>query len=442
MAPHTRSPAAACAAAALACAAVAAVALLGGSNAQHFDLRVANAGQLVKGNLVKVGGFKAGLVESIDLASDNQAIIRIKVDDTDVLPLHEGTRAEIRLSSLSSVAGRYVSLLPGPNNKPKLDDGATLAATDVSAPVELDQLFSVLNAETRRAFRSALSGSATIYRGRAADANRALRALNPALTELATTAHEVGRDDANLERFLVQSASVMTVVAQHNPEVDSALRDASTTATTLAAKRRDLQTALRRAPGAFGQTTATLERLDATGRELQPTLRLARPVAPRLATLIRNLHTLLPPARTALASAERLVPLTMTTLRTLPRLSRTGAPALREAARALTDVAPIVAGTRPYVPDLINAFTGTFGGRSFGYYDANGHYGRVRPMIYAGSTQTPGILSSLLGVSVAGKSERRNQLARCPGAATGPAADGSNASFASPGVPCDAGLFP
>jgi phospholipid/cholesterol/gamma-HCH transport system substrate-binding protein len=441
MAPHARSPAAAAAVVALVCAAVAVATVLGGSTAEHFNLRVANAGQLVKGNLVKVGGFKAGLVESIALASDNQAVIRIKVDDGGVLPLHEGTRAEIRLSSLSSVAGRYVSLLPGPNNKPVLEDGATLAAEDVSAPVELDQLFSVFNEETRRAFRSALRGSATIYRGRAAEANRALRALNPALTELATTAHEVGRDDANLERFLVQSASVMTVVAQHDPELDSALRDASTTATALAARRRDLQTALRRAPGAFAQASSTLRRLAPAGRELQTTLRLARPVAPRLATLIRTLGTLLPPARTALASAERLVPLTTRTLRTLPRLSRTAAPAFRQAARALTAVAPIVAGTRPYVPDVVNAFTGSFGGRNFGYYDANGHYGRIRPMVYAGSTQTPGILSSLLGASVAGKSERRHQMARCPGAATGPAADGSN-PFASPGVPCDAGLFP
>lgn len=425
----------------LLCAVLAATVFVGGGTQQRFWLDAANAGQLVKGDLVKVGGVRAGIVESISLGSDNQAEIAIRVDDASVLPLHEGTLAEIRLSSLSSVAGRYVGLLPGPNNRPELKSGATIRATDVSVPVEIDQLLSVFDAETRRAFRSALRGSATIYHGQTAAANRAVRAFNPALTEMATTAREVGRDDALLERFLVQSASVFDVLAQRNPAIDAAIRDTADTAASLASRRRDLEMALRRAPRAFGRAQATLARLTTVGRDLQGALDDARPVAPRLAVLLRTLDRVVPRARPALESVQALAPLATATLRTIPALNRTGTPAVRDVAKALADAAPIVAGARPYLPDVIHGFLSGFGGQTFTYYDANGHYGRVRPIIYAGSTQTNGLLSSLLQTSVAGDAEQRNIFRRCPGGATDPAPDRSN-PYQPAEVTCDPAEVP
>jgi hypothetical protein len=121
-----------------------------------------------------------------------------------------------------------------------------------------------------------------------------------------------------------------------------------------------------------------------------------------------------------------LAPLATSTLNMIPTLNRTATPALRDAATFLADAAPIVSGARPYVPDIIHGFLSGFGGQTFTYYDANGHYGRVRPMIFAGSSQANGLLSSLLRTSVAGDAEQRNISRRCPGAATDPAPDRSN----------------
>lgn len=59
------------------CVAAVSTVLLGGPRSERYTLQVANAGQLVKGNLVKVGGAKAGVVESIELGGDNQARIVI-----------------------------------------------------------------------------------------------------------------------------------------------------------------------------------------------------------------------------------------------------------------------------------------------------------------------------------------------------------------------------
>ena len=70
-----------------------------------------------------VAGQPIGKVDDIDLTDDAQADVTISVDE----PLHEGTTAIIRATSLSGVANRYVSITPGPDNGPELDDGATLS---------------------------------------------------------------------------------------------------------------------------------------------------------------------------------------------------------------------------------------------------------------------------------------------------------------------------
>lgn len=412
------------------------VVLTGGKPPQRLNLLASNAGQLVKGNVVKVGGVRSGVVKAIDLGPHNQARVRISVSDQKLLPLHAGTRAEIRLSSLSSVAGRYVSLIPGPNDRPPLADGATIPATDVEVPVEIDQLLGALSVQSRLALQRALTGSAAIYSGKAAAANRGLAALNPALTELAQTAHEIGRDDARFEKFLVDAAAVVDVAARHNPALDAGLADAATTTRELADQRVPLRQLLKQAPAAFDQADATLGELVRTGRVLRPALREAQPVAPRIARLLRTLSPLLPRAQPALLDARRLLDQTRTTLRALPALDVAASPAFSAASAALKSSGPIIAGARPFVPDIVHGFFNGFGGQTFTYYDANGHYGRVRPMAYAGSSQTAGALSSILGFSLAGPAERRRIFLRCPGAATDPAPDRSN-PFVTRRLECD-----
>src|SRR6201996_9362416 len=68
-----------------------------------------NASQLVKGNLVEVGGTKAGSVKDIDITDDGQAVVTLKIDD-EYAPLKRGTKATIRQQSLSGIANRYVDL--------------------------------------------------------------------------------------------------------------------------------------------------------------------------------------------------------------------------------------------------------------------------------------------------------------------------------------------
>src|SRR4051812_30209336 len=138
---------------------------LGRSSARSYKLVFQDAGQLVKGNQVQIGGATVGQVTDIELTDDNLAEITIKVKEGKVLPLHKGTRATIRATSLSGVANRYVSLDPGPNNAPAIPDEGKLQPDSTQSIVDLDQLFNTLDPRTRRGLQQVVQGSADQYEG-------------------------------------------------------------------------------------------------------------------------------------------------------------------------------------------------------------------------------------------------------------------------------------
>lgn len=413
-------------------AVVAAVLLRAGDDSYRLYAVTQSASQLVKGNVVRVGGLPVGSVSSIELTGDNHARIALDIDDDDFAPLHEGTEGTIRISSLSSVANRYVDLHPGPNSAPALEDGATIGAEDLTSAVDLDAVLSTMDAETRSALQRVVHGSAQQLSGREREANAGIAALNPAVAQTELTLAELGRDQAAFTRFLVQSATVVSTIASRRDDLERGLAGAGQVAEATAAESGALKAALRRAPGALGQARATLDQLRETFVALRPTARLLRPVAPRLTRTFSLLRPAARDLRPALADTRGLLPDLVAVLRAMPRLDRSARPTFAAADGALRRALPIVAGARPMVPDAFHGLLDGFGGSGAGYYDANGRYAYVAP-IASQYSLTSGL--TLLPVPPLAGTKPGN-VERCPGSATQPAADGS--SPWEPGtIPCD-----
>src|SRR3954449_3463282 len=157
---------------------VLAVLLFTGGSSYEIKAVFLNAGQLVKGNQVEVGGQSVGSITDIRLTHNGQAEVVMSLDH--FTPLHKGTTATIRATSLSGIANRYVALTLGPNSSPKLASGTVIPADKTTAPVDLDQLFNTLDPKTRLGLRRIIRGSAAQYDGKAHQADRSLHYLNPA----------------------------------------------------------------------------------------------------------------------------------------------------------------------------------------------------------------------------------------------------------------------
>jgi phospholipid/cholesterol/gamma-HCH transport system substrate-binding protein len=410
----------------VAVAAVAALLLGGGGTGYEVHAKVENAGQLVKGNLVKVGGATIGTVSSIDLDSHNAADLTLEITDDDFAPLHRGTKATIRNTSLSAVAGRQVSLAPGRNDAPKIPDGGVIPMEDTEGIVELDSVLNTLDAETRSALQGVVHDSAQIYASGTPAANAALARLNPALAQTAALTDQLMRDRRTFERVIVESAQVVGAVASRRADLEGGIAHAATAAQAVAREAGSLDSTLSHAPATLRRANTTLVNLRATLQDLRPTIRDAQPAAPRLARLLKVLAPLSEKSRPVVRDTAAMLPDAATVLRGLPHLDTTSRRLISATLDVLDQAREIVPAVRAYTPDIIAGFIEGFGGTTGGYYDANGHYARIAfeggPFSLAGGASVVPLPPSHDGLS----GYRKGLTSRCPGAAAQPAPDKSN----------------
>jgi len=406
------------------------VVLLRHGDRTEYHVIFQNAGQLVKGDEVQVGGRAIGTVDDIELTDDNQARVTILVDD-EYAPLREGTTALIRQTSLSGVANRYVTLTMAPDNAPALPEGATIGAEDTTTPVDLDQLFDTLDEPTRAALQEVIQGTATQYAGKGEQANEAAEYFNPALSTTRRLVQEVARDQRTLSDFLANGASVTQALAQRSDDLTDLVTHANAAAAAIAREREALSEDLRLLPQVLRRANTTFVNLRATLDDLDVLVEASKPATKDLEPFFRALRPLVRDARPTIADLRALVnragadnDLT-DLLRRAPSVDRRARSSFRSQTAALRDSTPILEFIRPYAPDLVG-FLRDFG-QGAANYDANGHYARIMPMFtpYRFTENASGGLltpqdpgDKLLGTSTL-------NLTRCPGAASQPPADGS-----------------
>ncbi len=423
----------------LAVVAVLAIILLSSSGGEQYHLIFQNAGQLVKGDDVQIGGRRVGGVSDIMLTNDNQAEVVVNVDKP-YAPLHEGTTATIRLTSLSGVANRYIALSPGPNNAPKIPGGGQLGVEQTTSVVDLDQIFNTLDPATRKGLQQYIQGSATQYEGQGPNVNQSAKYFNPFLSTTDQLVKEVARDQGTLTRAIVAGASVTGALGQRAPQLTSLVTNLNTMMGSIASQNASLSQALGVLPDTLREGNSTFVDLRATLDDLDPLLQASKPAAAVLPRFFSQLRPLLNESTPTFQNLSAIVhqpgPFNDATDATqnLPQLLNVGSKAFASSIKAMRKGQPVIDFLRPYSPDLVGWFRDF--GQSAANYDANGHYARVLPIF--GAFQYQGSDDTLQPVPpsqrLAGLTSGFNR--RCPGAASQPRPDGSN-PFAPNGFDCN-----
>ena len=155
--------------AAIAAVVIALASIFLGGTTRDYHLIVQNAGQLVPGDVVRIGGVQAGSVKALDLTPDGQANVTISLLKS-WGRLRAGTNATVRASGIATVAGRYVDITPGPSFRPTLPDGGTIGIDHTQPIVDIDQLLNAFDGHTRTSLRKLIDGFSTWYAGRESQA--------------------------------------------------------------------------------------------------------------------------------------------------------------------------------------------------------------------------------------------------------------------------------
>jgi phospholipid/cholesterol/gamma-HCH transport system substrate-binding protein len=413
---------------ALAAAAIAiAVLLLMRGGGMTYRLVFDNAGQLVNGDQVQVGGVAVGKVKAIDLTTDNRAQVTISVDRP-IAPLHGGTTATIRATSLSGVANRYISLSPGPNNNVALHDGSSLPATAAQGIVDIDQLFDTFDPRTRAALQQVIQGSATQSAGAERALQRSATYFSPAISATDHVFAELTRDQSVFTNFLVSTSRAVTTIASRRDQLAGLVANGNTAFGALGTQDRALARALAVLPTTLTHGNALLADLPPALSDLDRLVAVSKADTKTLAPFLAQLRPLLVTAVPAVRDLRQAIDQPRThkdllqVVRSLPALDTTLRTASPATVAALQGSAPISSFIRPYAPDLVGWL------RDFGqvaaYYDANGHYARVSPVFDSFAPGSDGVLRPVTPQQGIAPLQNGN-LRRCPGTASQPAIDGS-----------------
>ena len=400
---------------------VVAVILLSGGTSYEVRLVFGNASQIVSGDQVQVAGNSIGSVSSIALTPNGQAQLTIDISDPSYVPLHQGTEATVRLTSVSGVANRYIDLRLGPGNAPTIPSGGVIDTNDTTSAVDIDELFNTLNPPTLKGLQNLIQGAGSQFAGKGAEAQAAWAYLNPAVASSSALFQELDRHDGgDFTNFVVQSSKLLSTVAARSSDLTALVKHLGTTTDALASQQNALGQSIRRLPGFMALADTTFVNLRNALDDLTPLVNVSKPVAPKLQKFLAQLRPLAQnavPTVRDLASIicsrgskpcsasdpgendliqllELSVQLSDVTCGTGQAasicngtLAANGAQrlgAFPQSTIALNDSTPELATARPYAVDL----TGWFEGYSHpGTIDANGSASRIAPVVGVGSIE-------------------------------------------------------
>jgi phospholipid/cholesterol/gamma-HCH transport system substrate-binding protein len=399
--------------------------------AYHYRFDFLDAGQLVGGDLVRIGGAQAGTVDAITLTPNGLAQVDVSIDPS-FGPLREGTTAVIRSPGLSSVASRYIDVSPAPSFRPALPRDGVIPASQTAGIVDIDQLFSALNANTREGLRRLIRGFAAWYQGKSAQASLTSQYFPPALRAYAHFFSQLDSSTPALDRFISQTSRALGLVDQHAAALTDLVSQARVTA--LGSDNQSLSAALANLPTALRSGASTFEALRTQALPaLTRLVNATRPVVGPLGPFLAHLQPVLNEATPTFALLRQVFDQPgphndlYDALLQLPALAGQIKGDFPRGIKALHESTPIFEFARPYIPDLVAWATNWAG--IFAPYDANGHYARTVPVFDAfsfhdnpqGGTLTPKPWYD----RGKGGALKTGFLYRCPGAGVIPPPDHS-----------------
>ena len=419
--------------------------LFRGPSGTEYTLLFQSAGQLVVDDDVQVGGRRVGSVREIELTDDNQAAVKVVVEEP-YAPLRQGTQAVIRLTSLSGIANRYIALTPAPGDAEELPEGATLSTEDTTDVVDLDQIFNTLDEQTTGDLSDVIKGFATQYAGKGEEAGLSAKYFNPVLSSSRRLVQELTEDEPALTEFLVNSSRAATTIAERRDELSQLVGNANETAAAIGSENAALAQALGLLPTTLRRANTTFVNLRATLDDLDVLVAEAKPATKDLAPFLRELRPLVAASRPTIRDLRTAVRRPgpdndlVEATRKMPALQRAATPAFRDGRQALVRAQPVLEFARPYTPDFIGWVRGF--GQGASNYDANGHFARIQPIFNAFQFADNPAGGLLTPVPPANRMDgvETGVIRRCPGASIQRPADGSAPFTDGGGLDCDPSL--
>ena len=282
-------------------------------NAEFSTAQAVMPGQ---GQSVRVSGVQIGDIGGVSL-KDGRAIVHMRISDSYKHLIH--TNATALLRPRTGLKDMFIELYPGSKAAPVVPAGFTIPVSNTSPDINLDEVLSSLDADTRAYLSLLVNGAGQgLKRNGGSELAQVLERFEPTHRDLARVSTAIALRATNLRRLVNSLQRLNTAVAAKQGQVTQLVDSSATVFRAFASEDRNVSAAVAELPGTLRQTTATLAQVQAFATQLGPAA-----------------TNLLPAAR-ALPGANAA----------LTELSTPSAPIVR------TQIRPFVIAARPVVRDL------------------------------------------------------------------------------------------
>ncbi len=294
-----------------------------------------------QGQAVAIAGVQVGQVGGIAL-KDGRAVVTMNIDKQ-YAPIYQD--ATVLLRPRTPLKDMYLELDPGTRAAGAIRDGGTISPANTAPDVDVSEILSSLDADTRNYLLLLLAGGAQAFHDPGAsgvapsvDAVSGLRGtlkrFAPLDRDTLTLTSALSARQHNLRRAINTFRQVVGALGGVEGQFASLIRSSDTNFSAISAEDARLRTTLALFPGTLAQSeqtfnrvrgfatasTSTLHRLLPFARNLGPALHASRPLfadtTPVIAHQLRPFSTAIQPL------ARTLAPASLQLARAIPTLSR------------------------------------------------------------------------------------------------------------------------
>jgi virulence factor Mce-like protein len=270
-----------------------------------------SANSIRVGSPVRIAGVEVGKVKAVKPDEDNPdvAVVVMQIDD-DGLPLHEDATAKIR-PRIFLEGNFFVDLKSGSPEAPELEKGGTIKVTQTATPVQLDEVLTSLQSDSRQdlkdvlhALAVALNSEPTAAENRDADplarGETAAKSFNDAYDDIPEAERSTAivldaflgtEPNEDLSRLIDGTAQTTGALIRNENALRNLISNFNTTMAAFASESGDLRQSIAELPGTLESANRALTSLN---EAFPPTRAFAREIIPGVRETPATIEAALP----------------------------------------------------------------------------------------------------------------------------------------------------
>jgi phospholipid/cholesterol/gamma-HCH transport system substrate-binding protein len=320
-------------------------------NAEFSSAQAVTPGQ---GQTVRVSGVQIGTLNGVTL-KNGYAIVKMGIDQKYKHLIH--TNATAYLRPKSGLQDMFVELNPGTGGAPLAKPGYTLPVSQTNPEVNVDEILSSVDADTRQYLDLLVNGAGPGLKGQGNNLAGVLERFQPTHRDLARLNSAVAVRGRDLQQLVNSLRRLNDALVTKQGQITQLVDSSSSVFGALASEDANISRAVADLPGTLKQTTATLGKVATFAQQLGPTATKLLPAAQAL-----------PAANQALSAlAKPSAPIIQNQIRPFVVAARPVVRNLRPASANLAKATPNLGKTFTVVNHFLNLVGYNPGGNQHGY---------------------------------------------------------------------------